>query len=156
MADLSSNSDSEQESQPELHDPGSAHRVQHLAEVRGVLQIVCGNGKINVVEDVEDLPAKLKAQPLAEVRGFGDADVKAFLTVGAQHISPKISEPAEWGDQQIRVEEPLAGVLTLLGQLIERAIETRPPKPQPVETARSAHQSAQVRGRLCFRFRAEN
>jgi hypothetical protein len=86
--------DSEGELGAELHHARPADGVEDAPEVIGVCEVVAGVGEVDVVEDVEDVPAELERRALGQARVLREAEVEALLAEAAQDVAAEVAEAA--------------------------------------------------------------
>src|SRR5687767_1921188 len=73
----------------------SADRVCNHTEINRILQIAVRIGKVDRVEQIENIEAEFKAHPFIDFRVLHKTDVKAFLQRSAESVASEIAETAE-------------------------------------------------------------
>lgn len=76
----------------ELHNTWTADRVVDGTEIGAVLQVICRVGEINVVKDIEDIPAELECDPFRDRCRLRKSHIEALLIGSAQDVATQVSD----------------------------------------------------------------
>jgi hypothetical protein len=155
-------SDSEFELEAKLHDAGSADSVGDHTEVGAwIADDIVRSIEVDVVEEIENLPAKLQPEAFGEVGVLREAEVETVLPRATQDVATQIAESkiiritachAERRAESRLVEVGVGSIRSLLPQLIERAAQTGPTEGQSIEPSRAEPEAVVLRATGHCRF----
>src|ERR1035437_4594633 len=82
-----------------------------LAEGRAVRDARTGGVELRVVEEVEEIAAELRGEPVGDAEGLRQGPIQIESAGGAEHVARAASEGAGGGQRESRAVEPGTQVL---------------------------------------------